>query len=394
MLVVAAMASVVGFPGAGVVLANGLGDLYVATAGGVDEVYLLGNEVVTTVDIKPGRSRLAFTADGATLYAGDGADSLVRINIKDIAVDKQFTLPGHATAIVHPRGNALLLAYPDSKSLGVLFDGDDAPIAGASLPGAANLLAADPRETRVVAAESGAGWVAIVQPFTSTVTRVDVGGDVGAKIEALAVARDEGGVYVASTAPDRLSYVDFATGKVAWTAALDGAPVAVAAIPSAAIVAIGGRLVRVAAGEAKAWATTPADVTDLAASYEGKFLYAATGKTVVAIAVAAPTAPPAASVDIASGAPMALAPVPKASTLVTEVGTGTGTGHTGTGPGQTASGGSAGGTAAPATDTEDGGPLFRKPAADQTWLFGTAALIALVVALVSRYALKRVVEKT
>jgi hypothetical protein len=385
-LVAAAMAVLVGIPGVGGVLANGVGDLYVATPAGVHEVYLLGGSVVETVPIEPGPVRLAFTPDGRSLYAGDGSRSLVRIDLESISLAQTYHLPAAAAGIAHPRGDALLLAYPDSRALGILIAGDDTPSAGPGLPGPADILAADRRETRVVAAARGQSWVAIVEPASAAVTKVDVEG----KVTAIAIARDEGFAYVATTGPDRLALVSLDSGTVTWSTPLDGAPADVTAIPSAAIVAVGDRLVRVAAGKAGPWTDLPADTLRLATSDEGGFVYAGTASTVYAIAVADPTAKPAASVKIPGGTPATLAPVPRSSSLARAGAGAASIGQPGSSPG-VGSGGHASGP--PATDTTSGGARFRPAGPDALTLFGSAGVIALVLMAGARLAFRRLLDE-
>jgi len=65
-------------------LANGIGDLYVAAKGGVDEVHVLSQSIVNTVDLTPAPTALAFSPDGRSLYAADGGRFVTRIDIETI----------------------------------------------------------------------------------------------------------------------------------------------------------------------------------------------------------------------------------------------------------------------------------------------------------------------
>lgn len=375
-------------------LANGVGDLYVADAQGVEEVYLKSSIIESPIKIPAAPSMLAFTADGQTLYTADGTTDLYQIAIVNLEVSGPQKAAKAITAIAHPYGADLFLAYEGSKGLGVLVDGATAFTDGPDLPAPADLLAADPRETRFAAAAKGDTWVAVVEPSSSHVTQVGGSAGVGGKVVGLAVARAEGYVWVATTGPNRVAKVSLATGKVAASIPLDGAPTAITAIEGAAVVAIGSDLVKVRTGAASAFATASGTVLELATDLTAGFVYVATSDRVTAISVATPTASPAASVAMPSGKPAALAPVPnKGSSLVsattggTEASAGTGA-SAGTNGSSTAKPGK---THAPATDTDDAPGPLRIAGRDVTnLLLGVGALIVVVV-IGSRYLIKRMV---
>ena len=56
----------------GPALANGVGDLYIASPAGVLEVRVSTSTVVSTISLLPAPQSLAFTPDGKTLYVGSG----------------------------------------------------------------------------------------------------------------------------------------------------------------------------------------------------------------------------------------------------------------------------------------------------------------------------------
>jgi hypothetical protein len=380
-LLVAILAvAVVAVPAARTALANGLGDLYVAVPEGVAEVRLVDERIEATVDAGAATG-LAFTNDGAYLFVVDDAGALSRIDIETISLDKTYTLPAAALAVAHPEGDALLLALEGQRALGVLADGSDDPTTGPELRGMPDLIAADRLDHRAVAARYGEPWVDIVETPSGSVESATLDGEV----VALAVADDTGYAYAATTGPNRLWRVALDTGSVDWGGKLDGKPSAVTAVDDAAIVAVGADLVRVTGEDVVPWSETDDDVTALATSDEGQFVYLATADAVLAIDKDHPTAEPRATVALDE--PTALAPVHKASTLVANGGQ--------TIDPEDGSAGSANGThpqstKAPATDTEDGpGPLWRRAGPDPVVLFGGGGAIVLLVLLASRELIKR-----
>jgi len=379
-------------PGASIALANGVGDLYVAGPDGVVEVFLAGRRIETTVDIGGAAATLAFTNDGSSLFVVDAKGGLARINIETINVDRTYTLAKDAAAIAHPKGTSLYIALAGEAALAVLPQDETATTEGATLSGAADLLAADRRENRIVAAQAGHSWLDILEPASAHVTRVQVDGD----ISAIAVARSEGYAYVAMEAPNQVVRVSLATGETDWKVDLAGAPSALTAVPEAAIVAVGDALYRVKGGRAAEWSTAKTGVTgpitELTTSDEGAFVYVGTDAGVIAVNAAQPDAAPAAEVAVPEG--VWLAPIPKESSLYKGTGAGTGP-ESSTGTGEGTSSGNGTGTAAshaPATDTEgDGGPLWRRSGPDPLLLFGVGGVIVLVVLLGSHALMKRTV---
>jgi DNA-binding beta-propeller fold protein YncE len=386
----AAMAACLVLSGGSGVLANGVGDLYVADPTGVQELYLKAARIEQSVPVTPGPSMLAFTPDGKTLYAGDGTASLTEIDIASISVAGSVTLPSAAVAIAHPRGTALFIAYKDQKSLGTLLDGDSKVGSGALLPGTPDILAADRHEARLVAAQAGKPWISIIEPLSAKVQPVGNGvTGIGGNVVAIAVARDEGFAYVATTSPNRVARIRLDTGAVTWNVPLDAAPSAIAAVSGAAVVAIDTRVLKVAAGKLSAFADAGGPVLGLAGNDEGKFAYIATTSAVTAIALADPTAKPASKVALAKGRPAALAPVPRDSSLATS-----------SSGSQASAGASPGGTGPaaarsrpPATDTVGGGPLFVRPGQDLTAVLAAAAAIAVAVLVGSRKVIARLTDQ-
>jgi hypothetical protein len=384
------VAALAALPAAGPALANGLGDLYVAMPGRVDEVFLAGEEVVNKVDIKAGPARLAFSPDGSSLFVVNAEGALGRIDIETISFAKTYDVTD-AVAIAHPKGDSLYITRKGEAVLKVLQDGEDAATAGPALHGVADILASDRHEYRFVAAQKGHAWLDIVEPASATVRKATLDGDV----VGVSIARDEGYAWVALKGPNSVARVNLDTGGVTKLATLPGAPTAITAVPEAAVVAIGARLYRVKDGKAAAWSDTITgikdDVVSLATSDEGAFVYAATAKAIVAVNVANPRTAPAAEVAMAD--PVALAPVPKASSLVPKGGdnAGNGTGNgTGNGKGNgTGNGTGPGHSRAPATDTEDSGPLWTRPGQDLAPMLWAGGAIVLAVLFGSRLLMKR-----
>ena len=378
---VALAASLVLAGGSGrVVLANGVGDLYVADPKGVLEVYLKTSTIESPITVPAAPTMLAFTAD------------VYQIAISSLGV----TGPTHAAtpivALAHPIGSSLFVAYRGAKTLGVLVDGAATFIDGPTLPASPDILAADPRETRFAAAAKGDTWVAIVEPSSSKVTEVGGSGGIGGKVVAMAVARAEGYVWVATSAPNRVALVSLSTGKVASSAPLDGAPTAITALGKFAVVAVGSSLVKVQAGAASAWAQASGPVLELASDLTASYAYVATADKVTALSVANPKASPAASVAVPNGAPAALAPVPNRGSSLGAAGGGD-QGGTGASPG-TGNGKStahpATKTHAPATDTVLGDGM-RISSSDLTTVFIVVGAVIVAVLVGSRLLIKRLV---
>lgn len=407
-------------------LANGIGDLYVAdptlvlelntgaTTGldPVDHKICVPGGPVSSVAASPDASasagasatagacpsptikaptQLAFSADTTDaakqyLATANGTRDIYRINIVDLTVQAPITMSDDVTAIAHPKGNTLYVALAGSKTLMYVGDSDTTASNGASMSkGVPDILAADARDTHVVAAKTGEPWVAIVDA-SGTVNYPTL--PQGGNVVAIAIARDEGAAYVATTGPNRLYRIDLVKHTVLWSPSLPEEPTAVAALDHYAVVAAGPKLYKVQKSGASLWATTSSDVLALTADLDAGYVYVATSDAVTARSVATPTTS-AASIALTGGAPAALAAVPnKASNLPAVHGKPTPTGGT--------SNNSATGTAkphrthAPATDTIDD-IVAAGRSVDITTLLLVLGSTIIGVTLGSRYLIKRLV---
>jgi len=381
----AVMAACLVLSGGSGVFANGFGDLYVGSAAGVDELRLRTENLENFLGLTPGPTMLAFRPDGKILYASDGSAQVTRIDINHIVVDSAVTLKVPAVALAHPRGTALFIAYQDQKTLGTLQDGDSTLESGQTLPGNPDILAADRHEARLVAAERGKPWITIIDPVNGKL--ITVGKDatgIGGNVTAVAIGRDEGYAYVATTSPNLVARIDLGTGRVDGSVPLDGAPTAIAAVKGAAVVAVGSTIFKVAGSRKTSFAVADGQVLALAGSDEGKFAYVATATTVTAFPVADPAAGPASQVTLPHSRPTVLAPVPADSSLAAASNGGKGS------PGAGGSNGSSNDRShVPATDTAGGGPFSLPPGQDLTIVLGAAAVIAVVVLLGSRKLITR-----
>jgi DNA-binding beta-propeller fold protein YncE len=326
------------------VLANGIGDLYVAASAGVDEVHVDSSKVVNTVDLSPAPTALAFTPDGRKLYSADDGRFVTRIDIETISVETRIAVPANVGALGHGKGDVLAIAYPSRATVGILDPSGDALTETAALPGAVDLLAANRHEPLVVAAEHGATWLAIIDPATRAVRKTTL----DAKVVALAVDPAGGFVYVATMGTDQVVKVRLSDASIAWRAPLDGAPVALTAGSDSAYASVGAKVVEAADGTASAWATAAGDIGTLATSDDGGVVYATVGDTIQAFGARGKLAR---TVKLAAdAAPTALAPVPRPSSIA---GGGSG-GAAGAGGASGSAGSPEAATAnphAPATDT-------------------------------------------
>lgn len=377
-----------------VVLANGIGDLYVADSAGIDEVYLKASTIEKPItDLPAVPSLLAFTPDGQTLYTASGSTDLYQIKISDLSHTGPTRTSAPVTALAHPFGSSLFVATEGSRTLSVLTDGGTSFADGPTLPSAPDLLAADPRETRFAAAARDGSWVAVVEPASSKVIAVGGSSGIGGKVVAMAVARAEGYVWVATASPNRIALVSLSTGKVASSAPLDAAPTAVAALGKFAVAATGDDLWKVQGSKASAWATAPGPVLGLAADLSAQFVYAAVSDKVVALAVAHPTASPAASVVLPKGPPTALAPVPnRGSSLSTSDSSGAAASAPSSQGGSSAKATTAPRkTHAPSTDTLGALATGRTPGMDPATLVLIVGGVVVAVVAGSRLLIKRLV---
>ena len=291
------------------VLANGVGDLYVAAPAGVLEVHVKTSTVVSTIPMVPPPQSLAFSPDGSALYASDGESSVIPIDIATLDVKSSIDMPGQVSALAFPAGQVLVASMPARRTLAFAVVNGGAVTESAELPGAGNLLAADRREARVAVAEAGKNWLVVVDPGTSTMKKTTVEGS----IVALAIDRDHGGVLVATQNPNSLVRVDLTSLLVTWTVALPAAPVSVAALASTAVVGGGTSLWKVDGKTAAAFATARRPVLVLTASDEGNVLHVAeaTGIEVYDAGGALQR-----TLEIAGDrAPVAMAAVPRGSSL-------------------------------------------------------------------------------
>lgn len=255
----------------GPALANGVGDLYIASPAGVLEVRVSTSTVVSTISLLPAPQSLAFTPDGKTLYVGSGGAHLTPIDIETLGVGDAIATPGPVTALAFPAGQILVGTMPLRRTLAFVTVHGNNVVESAELPGPGNLIAGDRRDPRVAVAEAGASWLDVVDPATSTAKKTTVAGE----IRALAIDRQNGGALVATANPDALVRVDLTTLTATWTVPLPDTPVAVAALASTAIVAGGSDLWAVGQKKAIALATTRDAVVSMAASDEGSVLHVA-----------------------------------------------------------------------------------------------------------------------
>lgn len=255
----------------GAVLANGVGDLYVATASGVLEVHVKTSTVVSTIPMVPAPQSLAFSPDGTTLYGSGGGTNIVPIDIATLDVQSSIGLPGPVSALAFPAGNVLVATMPTRRTLAFAVIHGGAVTESSELPGAGNLLAGDRRDARVAVAEAGKSWLVVVDPATSTMKKTTVDGS----IVALAIDRDHGGVLVATQSPNSLIRVDLSSMVATWTVKLAGAPVSVAALASTVVVGGGTNLWKVNGKTAATFAATRQSALALTASDEGSVLHVA-----------------------------------------------------------------------------------------------------------------------
>ena len=376
-----ALAAIIGFgPAASGVLANGIGDLYVAQAKGVDEVHVASHTVVNTVTLTPAPTALAFTPDGRTLYSTDGGRFVTRIDIESISVAKRVAIPSNASALAHPKGDLLAIAFDATKTVDFLDPTDDTLRATAVLPGAVDLLAADRRDPRLVAAEYGASWIAVIDPSTRAIRTTTVSGD----IVALAVDSDSGAVFVATSGPDAIVRISLGDLKPIWTAKLTAAPVALTASPGGAIVSQGKTLWKASAADVVKWGTAAANVGTLATSDDGSIVYAAADDAIEAFGSDGKVAR---TIPLGSNAaPSALAPIPRASSIAGSTGGNTGTGSGPAGPSAKPA------LHAPATDTvvDAAGRLLSSSAVISA--AAIAAVIFAVAFLAGRWRVRRETE--
>jgi len=356
---------------AGPVFGNGIGDLYVAASAGVDEVHVDSSKVVNTVDLSPAPTSLAFSPDGRKLYSADDGRFVTRIDIETISVETRIAVPANVGALAHGKGDLLAIAYSSRKTVGILDPASDSLTETGALPGAVDLLAANRHEQRIVAAEHGATWLAIIDPDTRTVRTVTL----DAKVVALAVDPAGGFAYAATMGTNQVVKLKLGDGSIVWRAPLVAAPVAVTAGPDSAFVSVGPRVYETADGTASAWATAGGDIGALATSDDGGIIYATEGDAVQAFAAKGALAR---TVKLAAdAAPSTLAPVPRPSSIA-----GGGSGALAGGGGASGSGGpDAVASAKPHAPSTDTLPDALGRAVGLPWLPGALASGAVLLLL-------------
>jgi len=266
-----ALASLLTVTLSGPVLANGVGDLYVASASGVLEVHVKTSTVVSTIPVVPSPQALAFSPDGRTLYASSANSKVTPVDIATLDVQTAITMPGSVSALAFPAGQILVGAMPVRRTLAFAVVHGGAVTESAQLPGSGNLLAGDRREARVAVAEAGKDWLAVVDPGTSTIRKATVTGG----IVALAIERDRGGVLVATQNPNALLRVDLTSMATTWTVSLSATPVAVAATSTNAVVAGGTTLWAIDGKTATTLSTSRQAVLALSVSDDGTVIHVA-----------------------------------------------------------------------------------------------------------------------
>jgi hypothetical protein len=266
-----ALASILTLTLSGAVLANGVGDLYVASAAGVLEVHVKTSTVVSTIPMVPAPQSLAFSPDGHTLYVSGAGAVVTPIDIVTLDVQSAVAMPGPVTALAFPSGHILVGTMPTRRTLAFAVVHGGAVTESAALPGAGNLIAGDRRDARVAVAEAGKSWLEIVDPSTSTLKKTTVEGG----IVALAIDRDRGGVLVATQNPSAVIRVDLTSLVATWTVKLPAVPVAIAPLATTIVVGGGTNLWKVDGKTATTFATARQSVLSLAASDEGAVLHVA-----------------------------------------------------------------------------------------------------------------------
>jgi DNA-binding beta-propeller fold protein YncE len=252
-------------------LANGVGDLYLASPAGVLEVHVSTATVVSKIEMPQPPQSLAFTPDGKTLYVGSGGARVTPIDIETLALGSDIATPGPVSALAFPAGQILVGAMPQRRSLVFITVHGNEIAESAELPGPGNLLAGDRRDPRIAVAEAGGNWLEVIDPATQQARKTTLAG----LIQALAVDRTGGDLLVATSEPDALLKIDLTTLVVARTMNLPGIPSSVVAMPEAAVVSGGTNLWYVTDEGAVPFATTRDRVVGLAASDEGKFVHVA-----------------------------------------------------------------------------------------------------------------------
>ncbi len=293
----------------GAVLANGVGDLYVASSAGVLEIHVSTSTVVNTIPMVPAPQSVAFSPDGRDLFVSNAGSGVIPIDIASLDVQAQIGMPGPVSALAFPAGEILVGTMPTRRTLAFAVIHGGAVTESAQLPGAGNLLAGDRRDARVAVAEAGKSWLEVVDPATATLRKTTVAGG----IVALAIDRGKGAVLVATQDPDALVRIDLTSLLVTWTVKLPAAPNAVAAMSSTAVVGGGSSLWKVDGKTATKLATPKQTATALAVSDEGSFLHVAEAAAIEAFDA---TGKLQKTIDLKDQqSPVAMAAIPSGSSL-------------------------------------------------------------------------------
>ncbi|MFN8629895.1 MAG: hypothetical protein U0838_06095 [Chloroflexota bacterium] len=113
-------------------------------------------------------TQIAFSTDLDTkklyLATANGTTDLYRIGIENLDVREPVVMSGKVLAIAHPKGANLYVSVAGAQFLMSLGDAENAPVpTNARISqGTPDILAADSRDERLLAAKRGASWVAVV----------------------------------------------------------------------------------------------------------------------------------------------------------------------------------------------------------------------------------------
>jgi hypothetical protein len=266
-----ALAGLLAIAAPGAVLANGVGDLYVASPAGVLEVHVATSTVVSTIPVAPSPESVAFSPDGRTLYASTAGTNVTPIDIATLDVQTSLIMPGPVSSLAFPAGQVLVAAMPQRRTLAFVTVHGGTIVESAQLPGPGNILAGDRREARAAVAQAGADWLEVVDPGTSTMRKATVPGE----IVALAIDRDSGAVLVATRNPNAVLLVDLTSLATDWTVTLPDTPVAVAAMASTVVVGGGTTMWKLDGKTAAPFATARKAILAMTPSDEGSVLHVA-----------------------------------------------------------------------------------------------------------------------
>jgi DNA-binding beta-propeller fold protein YncE len=255
----------------GAALANGVGDLYLASPSGVLEVHVLTSTVVSTIPVAPSPESVVFSPDGRTLFASTAGTKVTPIDIATLDVQTSITMPGPVASLAFPAGQVLVAAMPQRRSLEFVTVHGGAMVESGQLPGPGNILAGDRREARVAVAQAGADWLEVVDPGTDTMRKVTVPGE----IMDLAIDRDKGAVAVATRNPNAVLLVDLTSLATTWTVTLPETPDSVAAMASGIVAGGGTKLWKLDGKTATQFATARKEILVMTPSDEGSVIHVA-----------------------------------------------------------------------------------------------------------------------